>query len=216
MWVESPESSITPSVPSDYRAFQDVFSKQAATQLPPHRPWDCTIDLLPGYKLPKGRVYPLSIPEHKAMEEYIKEALHQGYIRPSSSPAASSFFFVGKKDGGLWSCIDYRGLNSQMIKLPYPLSLVPAVLKELRGACIFSKLNLRSSYNLVRIREGNEWKTAFITPSGHYEYLVVLYGLAKAPLVFQEFMNEVFWEFLHNFDNLHRWYPHILLEPGQP
>ncbi|KAK3565219.1 hypothetical protein QTP86_001028 [Hemibagrus guttatus] len=73
----------------------------AATKLPPHRPWDCAIDLLPGAKLPKGRVYPLSIPENKAMEEYISEALQQGFIRPSTSPAASSFFFVAKKDGGL-------------------------------------------------------------------------------------------------------------------
>ncbi len=88
--VESPEPSSTPSIPSDYREFQDVFSKQAATQLPPHRPWDCAIDLLPGCKLPKGRLYSLSIPERKAMEEYIQEALNQGYIRPSSSPAASS------------------------------------------------------------------------------------------------------------------------------
>ncbi len=195
--VESPETSVNPTIPLDYRAFQDAFCKQAATQLPPHRPWDCAIDLLPGYKLPKGTVYSLSIPERKAMEEYIKEALNQGYIRPSSSPAASSFFFVDKKDGGLRPCIDYRSLNSQTTKLPYPLPLVPATLEELRGACIFSKLDLRTAYNLVRIREGDEWKTAFITRSGHYEYLVMPYGLSNAPSVFQEFMNEVFREFLH-------------------
>ncbi len=197
--VESPEASVIPRITFDYRAFQDVFSKQAATQLPPHRAWGCAIDLLPGYKLPKGRVYSLSIPERKAMEEYIKEALNQGYIRPSSSPAASSFFFVSKKDGGLRPCIDYRALNSQTIKLPYPIPLVPAALEELRGARIFSKLDLRSAYNLVRIREGDEWKTAFITPSDHYEYLVMPYGLSNAPSVFQEFMNEVFREFLHRF-----------------
>ncbi|KAL0151536.1 hypothetical protein M9458_053188 [Cirrhinus mrigala] len=81
-----------PEIPAEYMAFQDVFSKQAATLPPPHRPWDCTIDLLPGAQLPKGRVYPLSIPERQAMEEYIKEALQQGFIQPSTSPAASSFF----------------------------------------------------------------------------------------------------------------------------
>ncbi len=176
--VERPESGVTSMIPSDYRAFQDVFCKQATTQLPPHRPWDCAIDLLPGYNLPKGRVYPLSIPEHKAIEDYIQEALNQGCIWPSSSPAASSFFFVGKKDGGLRPCIDYRVVNSQTVKLPYPLPLVPAALEELHGARIFSKLDLRSAYNLVRIREGDEWKTAFITPSGHYEYLVMPYGLS--------------------------------------
>ncbi len=133
------------------------------------------------------------------MEEYMKEALNQGSIRPSSSPATSSFFFVGKQDRGLQPCIDYRALNSQTIKLPYLLLLVPAALEELRGARIFSKLDLQSVYNLVRIRKGDEWKTAFITPTGHYEYLVMPYGLANAPSVFQEFMNEVFWEFLHSF-----------------
>ncbi len=182
--IESPESQETPSFPSDYAAFQDVFSKQAATILPPHRPWDCAIDLLPGAKLPKGRVYPLSIPECKAMEDYIREALQQGFIQPSTSPAASSFFFVGKKDGGLRPCIDYRMLNSQTVKLPYPLPLVPAALEELRGARIFSKLDLRSAYNLVRIREDDEWKTAFITPAGHYEYRVMPYGLSNSPSVF--------------------------------
>ncbi|KAL0152743.1 hypothetical protein M9458_052466, partial [Cirrhinus mrigala] len=135
-----------------------LFSKQAATRLPPHRPWDCAIELLPGAQLPKGRIYPLSIPE------YIMEALQQGFIQPTS-PAALSLFFVGKKDGGLCPCIDYRQLNSQIIQRPYPLPLVPASLEELHGARVFSKLDLRSAYNLIRIQAGDEWKTAFITPT---------------------------------------------------
>ncbi len=184
------------AIPSDYTAFQDIFSKQAATKLPPHRPWDCVIDLLPGATLPKGRVYPLSIPERKAMEDYIKEALQQRFIHPSTSPAASSFFFVGKKDGSLRPCIDYRILNA------LPLPLVPAALEELRGARIFSKLDLRSAYNLVRIREGDEWKTGFITPSDHYEYQVMPYGLSNSPSVFQGFMSEVFREFREYIDDI--------------
>ncbi|KAL0146623.1 hypothetical protein M9458_057963 [Cirrhinus mrigala] len=175
--IESPDQASVPEVPAEYLAFQDVFTKQAATLLPPHRPWDCAIDLLPGAQLPKGRVYPLSIPERQAMEEYISEALAQGFIQPSTSPAASNFFFVGKKDGGLRPCIDYRQLNSQVIQQPYPLPLVPAALEELRGAQVFTKLDLRSAYNLVRIRAGDEWKTAFVTPTGHYEYRVMPYGL---------------------------------------
>ncbi|KAL0149750.1 hypothetical protein M9458_054940, partial [Cirrhinus mrigala] len=197
--VESPEVEDPPEIPAEYVAFQDVFSKQAATHLPPHRPWDCAIDLLPIAKLPKGKVYPLSIPERQAMEAYIEEALKQEFIRPSTSPAASSFFFVGKKDGGLRPCIDYRQLNSQIVQQPYPLPLVPAALEELRGARIFTKLDLRSAYNLIRIRKGDEWKTAFVTPTGHYEYQVMPYGLSISPSVFQTFMNEVFWEFLHQF-----------------
>ncbi|KAL0200285.1 hypothetical protein M9458_003472, partial [Cirrhinus mrigala] len=197
--MESPKQAFTPEIPAEYAAFQDVFSKQAATQLPPHRPWDCAIELLPGAQLPKGRVYPLSIPEHQAMEEYIAEALSQGFIQPSTSPAAPSFFLVGKKDGGLRPCIDYQQLNSQILQQPYPLSLVPAALEELRGARVFTKLDLRSTYNLVRIRAGDEWKTAFVTPTGHYKYRIMPYGLSISPSVFQTFMNKVFREFLHRF-----------------
>ncbi|KAI5615887.1 hypothetical protein C0J50_8736 [Silurus asotus] len=171
--VEEATTTAQVEIPEEYQAFKDVFSAQAATRLPPHRPWDCCIDLLPGAKLPKGRVYPLSTPEHRAMEEYIQQALHQGFIRHSSSPAASSFFFVGKKDGGLRPSIDYRQLNSQIAPLPYPLPLVPAALEDLREARVFCKLDLWSAFNLVRIRKGDERKTAFITPSGHYEYRVM-------------------------------------------
>ncbi|KAL0146841.1 hypothetical protein M9458_057780 [Cirrhinus mrigala] len=107
--------------------------------------------------------------------------------RPSSS------FFV------LLPCIDYRALNQVTVKFSYPLPLVPNSLEQPRGAQIYSKLDLRSAYNLVRIRRGDEWKTAFITPSGHYEYLVMPYGLANAPSVFQNFMNTIFQEYINHF-----------------
>ncbi|KAK3541689.1 hypothetical protein QTP86_000757 [Hemibagrus guttatus] len=195
--VESPPEACPPDIPACYSHFRDVFCPRKASKLPPHRPWDCAIDLIPGEPVPKGRIYSLSIPEEEAMEEYIQEALTQGYIRPSTSPAASSFFFVAKKDGGLRPCIDYRALNQITVKFRYPLPLVPAALERLRGATIFTKLDLRSAYNLIRIREGDEWKTAFVTPTGHYEYLVMPYGLANAPSVFQDFMHTVLREFLH-------------------
>ncbi len=116
---------------------------------------------------PQGSSAPFVHPG--AQCNYINEALQQGFIRPSTSLAASRFFFVGKKDGGLRPCIDYRTLNDHTVKLPYPFPLVLAALEELCGACIFSKLELWSAYNLIRIWEGDEWKTAFITPSGNYE-----------------------------------------------
>ncbi len=169
-------------VPSCYAPFSDIFCPKRVSKLPPHRPWDCAIDLLPGEPVPRGRIYPLSIPEQKAMEEYIEEALEQEYIRPSTSPAASSFFFMAKKNSGLRPCIDYRALNKITVKFRYPLPLVPAALEQLRGARIFTKLDLRSAYNLIRIREGDEWKTAFVTPTGHYEYRVMPYGLANMDL----------------------------------
>ncbi|KAK3515960.1 hypothetical protein QTP86_004678 [Hemibagrus guttatus] len=130
------------------------------------------------------------------MEEYIKEALAVGHIRPSTSPAAAGFFIVGKKYGGLCPCINYRGLNAITVRYPYPLPLVPAALEQLRGARFFTKLDLRSAYNLVRIREGDEWKTAFHTTHGHYEYLVMPFGLTNAPAVFQSLINGVFQDIL--------------------
>ncbi len=120
-------------------------------------------------------------------------------IRPSTSPAASSFFFVAKKDGGLRPCIDYRVLNDQTVKFAYPLPLVPAALEELRGSCIFSKLDLRSAYNLIRIRRGDEWKTAFVTLTGHYEYRVMPNGLSNSPSIFQNFMHEIFRDMINRF-----------------
>ncbi|KAL0165965.1 hypothetical protein M9458_037809, partial [Cirrhinus mrigala] len=195
--VESPVANQSVKIPSIYSNFSYVFCPKRASQLPPHRPWDCAIDLVPDAPLPRGRIYPLSLPESKAMEKYIKEALSQGYIRPSTSPAASSFFFVSKKDGGLRPCIDYRAINCYTVKFRYPLPLVPAALEQLRTARIFTKLDLRSAYNLIRIREGDEWKTAFVTPTGHYEYQVMPYGLVNAPSVFQNFIHEVLREFLH-------------------
>ncbi|KAK3575165.1 hypothetical protein QTP86_020927, partial [Hemibagrus guttatus] len=161
-------------------------------KLPPHRPWDCTIDLLPNAMPPKSKVYPLSRPETQAMEDYIEEALSSGFIRPSTSPAAAGFFFVEKKDGGLRPSIDYRGLNNFTVKFRYRLPLVPAALEQLREAKIYTKLDLRNAYNLIRIKEGDEWKTAFLTTRGHYEYRVMPYGLANAPAVFQSFINEIF------------------------
>ncbi len=131
------------------------------------------------------------------METYINEALASGYIRPSTSPAAAGFFFVEKKDGGLRPCIDYRGLNNVTVKYRYPLPLVPSALEQLREARIYSKLDLRSAYNLIRIQEGDEWKTAFLTTRGHYEYLVMPYGLANSPAVFQSFINEIFRDLLN-------------------
>ncbi|KAK3541244.1 hypothetical protein QTP86_016908 [Hemibagrus guttatus] len=132
----------------------------------------------------------------RAMEEYIEEALAVGHIRPSTYPAAAGFFFVGKKDRGLRPCIDYRGLKVITVHYPYLLPLVPTALEQLRGAKFFIKLDLHSAYNLVRVREGDEWKTAFHTTHGHYEYLVMPFGLTNAQTVFQSLINEVFQDIL--------------------
>ncbi|KAK3525733.1 hypothetical protein QTP70_006742 [Hemibagrus guttatus] len=155
-------------IPHTYEDFKEVFSEERAARLP----------------------------SHQAIEDYIEAALAAGHIRPSTSPAVAGFFFVGKKDGGLRPCIDYRGLNAITVRYPYPLPLVPAALEQLRGARLFTKLDLRSAYNLVRIRKGDKWKTTFHMTHGHYEYRVMPFGLTNAPAVFQALINGVFQDLL--------------------
>lgn len=187
------------NIPSEYMDFSEVFSKARATSLPPHRPYDCAIDLLPGTSPPRGGLYSLSGPEREAMETYINDALAAGIIRPSSSPAGAGFFFVEKKDKSLQPCKDYRGLNEITIKNRYPLPLLSSAFELLQGATVFTKLDLRNAYHLVRIRKGDEWKTAFNTPIGHYEYLVMLFCHTNAPAVFQALINDVLRDMLNKF-----------------
>uniref|UniRef100_A0A146SAR5 Gypsy retrotransposon integrase-like protein 1 n=1 Tax=Fundulus heteroclitus TaxID=8078 RepID=A0A146SAR5_FUNHE len=186
-------------VPPEYHDLREVFNKAKATSLPPHRPYDCAIDLLSGTTPPRGRLYSLSAPESQAMQEYINDALRAGIIRPSSSPAGAGFFFVGKKDGSLRPCIDYRGLNNISVKNRYPIPLMNSAFDQVQRAKVFTKLDLRNAYHLVRIREGDEWKTAFNTPTGHYEYLVMPFGLTNAPAVFQNLVNEVLRDMIGRF-----------------
>ena len=181
-----------------YSDLAEVFSKQRANILPPHRPYNCSIDLYPGTIPPRGSLYSLSAPESKAMREYIREVLASGFIRPSTSPAGAGFFFVSKKDGGLRPCIDYQGLNNITVKNRYPLPLMNCAFERLQGAMFFTKLDLRDAYNLVRIHEGDEWKTGFNTHDGH-EYLVMPFGLANTLSVFQAFVNDVLGEMLERF-----------------
>lgn len=147
---KAPELS---SVPPVYHDLAAVFSKDEASSLPRHRPYDCAIDLLPGAPLPSGRLYSLTQPERETMEKYINDSLAAGIICPSSSPVGAGFFFVDKKDKTLRPCIDYRGLNKITVKNKYPLPLLNSAFELLQGATVFSKLDLRNAYHLVRIRE---------------------------------------------------------------
>ncbi|KAI2645969.1 Transposon Tf2-6 polyprotein [Labeo rohita] len=193
------ESVNLSNVPTEYLDLKEVFSKSRAASLPPHRPYDCAIELLPGMSPPKGKLYSLSAPEREAMEKYISDSLAAGLIRPSSSPAGAGFFFVKKKDGSLQPCIDYRGLNNITVQNTYILPLMSSAFERLQGASIFSKLDLRNAYHLVHIRKGDEWKTAFNTPRGHFEYLVMPFGLSNSPAVFQALVNDVLRDMVDNF-----------------
>uniref|UniRef100_A0A3P9HPM7 Gypsy retrotransposon integrase-like protein 1 n=1 Tax=Oryzias latipes TaxID=8090 RepID=A0A3P9HPM7_ORYLA len=168
-----PEIIDLSKVPPCYHDLKTVFSKTMAGSLPPHRPYDCSIELL--------------------------KALSSGHIRSSSSPVGAGFFFVQKKDKTLRPCIDYRDLNQITVKNKYSLPLINAALDSVQEARVFSKLDLRNAYHLVRMREGDEWKTAFTTPLSHFEYLVMPFGLTNAPAIFQNLVNDVLRDFLNRF-----------------
>ena len=153
-----------------------------------------TISLLSSF----GPIYSLSDLELKALSTWLKENLDKGFNQPSTSPAGAPILFVKKKNGSLRLCVDYRALNNITIKNRYPLPLIAEALDRLRSATIFTKLDLRGAYNLVRVKEGDEWKTALRTRYGHFECLVMPFGLTNAPAVFQHFMNDVFRDLLDN------------------
>jgi hypothetical protein len=188
---------LTKLVPKEYHEFLAVFDAKAADKLPPHRKWDHAIDLEKGKEPPWGPIYALSELELAALREYLDEMLASGKIRPSKSPAGAPILFVPKSNGrGLRLCVDYRGLNNVTIKNRYPLPLMNELRDRVEGAKLFTKIDLKSGFNLIRIRAGDEWKTAFRTRYGHYEYLVMPFGLANAPSSFQDMMNEIFRDLL--------------------
>ncbi|KAJ8324255.1 hypothetical protein O5D80_8742 [Batrachochytrium dendrobatidis] len=191
--VPSIQATTTPSsdIPLHLVEFASVFSKKKALVLPPHRQYDCPIDLEPGSTPKFGPLYSLSEPELKALRDYLDENLANGFIQPSTSPAGSPILFVKKKDGSLRLCVDYRSINNITIKNRYPLPLINEMLDRLQGSQVYTKLDLRGAYNLLRIRAGDEWKTAFRTRYGHFEYKVMPFGLTNAPATFQHFINDV-------------------------
>ncbi|KAK9401689.1 hypothetical protein NXF25_010045 [Crotalus adamanteus] len=183
--------------PAVYEDLAMVFSEQECDSLPPHRRTDCAIELIPGAKLPKARMYPMTFTELQEMRQYVDKNLARGFIVPARSRMAAPVLFQGKKDGGLRLCVDFRGLNAVCIEQVYPLPLIKDLLTHLATGTIFTKLDLREAYYRVRIREGDEWKTTFNCPLGSYQFKVMPFGLQGAPAVFMQLINEVLHDHLY-------------------
>jgi len=166
----------------------DVFDQKEAGVLPSYGKNVHAINL-DGSEPPFESLYNLSASELEVMRTYLDTSLQKGWIRRSTSPAGAPVFFVPKKDGKLRLCVDYRGLNKITIKDRCPLPLINETLDRLVGAAYYTKLDLRDAYHRIRIRQGDEWKTAFRTRYGHFEYLVMPFGLANAPATFQAYIN---------------------------
>ena len=187
------EGNDAPSdIPHDYDKWAHLFEEETdARALPKHQPWDHEIELEPGKEPTFGPIYALSEKELGVLRGYIDENLKKGFIRESKSPAGYPILFAPKKDGKLRLCVDYRKLNDITIKNRYPLPNIGELQDRLANAKIFTKLDLRGAYNLIRMKAGEEWKTAFRTRYGHYEYLVMPFGLTNAPATCQALINNV-------------------------
>jgi transposase InsO family protein len=176
-------------VPSEYADFADLFDPEAAGELPAHHRLEHRIELEEGKLPPYIPIYSLADAEQKELRKYLEEALRRGWIRSSRSSAGAPILFVPKKGGKLRLCVDYRGLNKITKKDRTPLPLINEILDRLSSAENYTKLDLKDAYRRLRIREGDEWKTAFRTKYGHFEYLVMPFGLANAPATFQTYIN---------------------------
>jgi len=185
------------SVPKAYHDFADVFSKAKASVLAPHQEYNLKIELEEGAPLPPGRLYSLSPVELETLRGFIDENLCFGFIRPTSSSHAAPVLFVKKKDGSLRLCVNYQGLNKISKKDWYPLPLISDLLDSPSQAKVYTKIDLQHAYHLVRIAEGDEWKTAFRTRYSLYEWQVMPFGLTNAPAAFQWFVNSVFTDMLN-------------------
>ncbi|GJS23952.1 putative reverse transcriptase domain-containing protein [Tanacetum coccineum] len=167
--------------------------------LPPPRQVEFKIDLVPGAAPVARAPYRLAPSEMKELSEQLKELLEKGFIRPSSSPWGAPVLFVKKKDGSFRMCIDYRELNKLTVKNRYPLPRIDDLFDQLQGSSVYSKIDLRSGYHQLRIREEDIPITAFRTRYGHYEFQVMPFGLTNAPAVFMDLMNRVCKPYLDKF-----------------
>jgi len=157
------------SIPEEYYEYADVFSKSKAETLAPYCPYDLQIDLEKDSHPPVGTIYSLSKFKQETLKEFIDENLTNGFICSTLSPYGAPVLFVKKKDRFLQLCVDFHGLNRITKKDRYPLPLISDLLDSPRKACIYTKIDLRHAYHLVRIAGGDEWKTAFHTRYGAFE-----------------------------------------------
>jgi hypothetical protein len=183
-------------LPAEYRDLFEAFLPQEADTLPPHRSYDHKIELMPGSKLPFSRNRPLSPMELRVVKRWLDDNLVKGFIRPSKSSSASPLLLAQKPGGGVRICVDYRGVNNISMKSRYPIPLIKETLDSICKARIFTKLDVIAAFNRVRIAEGHEWLTAFITRFGLYESLVTPFGLQGAPATFQHYINDILYDLL--------------------
>ena len=180
-------------IPIEFLDLKDVFVTPVnVPPLPPHRELDLSIELDRDKPLPKkANYYPLSPTNQEIVDEYVKKALERGWIEPSNSPIAAGIFIVNQPNGKKRPCVDYRALNAITLDDAYPIPNINELLNEISHCNLFTQLDMPDAYHLVRVKEGDEWKTAFRTRSGQYQYKVISFGLKNAPPVFERFIESI-------------------------
>ena len=194
-------AGVEQELPSEYQDFEKLFKeREGKAALPEHKPWDHEIPIEEG-QTPShyDGLIPLSKKEQDFLKEYLDKHLKKGFIRPLTSLIAHGVLFALKKDGTLRPCIDYRKLNDLTRKNRYPLPRIDELQDRLLGAKWFTAIDIRDAYYRIRMKEGEEWKTAFRTRWGLYEYQVMPFGLTNAPASFQALINDTLREYLDDF-----------------
>ncbi|KAL0553609.1 hypothetical protein IC582_007509 [Cucumis melo] len=196
--VDTREVDVSLSSEPVVRDYLDVFLEELL-RLPPHREIKFSTVLEPGTVPISIAPYRMAPAELKELKVQLQELLDKGFIRPSVSPWGALVLFVKKKDGSMCLCIDYRELNRVTVKNKYPLPRIDDLFDQLQRATMFSKIDLRTGYSQLRIKDSDIPKTTFRSRCGHYEFIVMSFGLKNAPAMFMDLMNIVFREFIDTF-----------------
>ena len=190
---------IKAKLPVEYHEFLDVFDRSKANKLPPHRSYDHKIELNGDATPPQSRAYRMSPYKLQKVKEYLNENLSKGFITPSQAPYSSPVLFALKANGDLRFCVDYRKLNAITKRNRYPLPLIEEVIGKLVGCKHLTRLDIIAAFNKLRMHPDSEDLTTFITALGSYKYHVLPFGLTNGPSSFQQYINDVLWDYLNDF-----------------